>query len=98
MRLVVVLLFVLVVALGFAEGNKLTAKEAHDKMVECEKKCARMPNLLRCQQQCRQFAQVPPAHVKDAKKPVAAKKPTHVQPKMMLLKGRRVTLEMRKKH
>lgn len=79
----------------------MTAKEAHDKVVECEKKCARVPNLLRCQQQCRLAAG--PAHriealhkAHQAKKHIANAEGVH-KPKTMLLKGRRVVLEMRKK-
>jgi hypothetical protein len=92
----------LCVCVGFADANTLTAKEAHDKLVECEKKCARVPNLLRCQQQCRQYAQYQhhsPAQ-SSPKRNAEKNKPVVVQGKpkrTVLLKGRRVTLEMRQR-
>lgn len=38
------------ISLSFGE----TAKEAHDKSVDCAKKCARHPSTLRCELQCEQ--------------------------------------------
>lgn len=94
--------------LAFATGNTLTAKEAHDKMVECEKRCARAANLLRCKHQCNSSLKQqhhPTLKQKHGKKPskkMAEKKhagprQNHHKPKSVLLKGRRVTLEMRQR-
>ena len=37
--------------LGFTQA--LTAKEAHDKTLDCAKKCSRHPSVLRCEMQCK---------------------------------------------
>jgi hypothetical protein len=47
--LVVVVVFGLI---SLSSGE--TAKEAHDKSVDCAKKCARHPSTLRCELQCEQ--------------------------------------------
>jgi hypothetical protein len=48
------------IALSFGE----TAKEAHDKSVDCAKKCARHPSTLRCELQCEQEHQKQQKHLK----------------------------------
>lgn len=99
---VVILLIAILFVLSFGE----TAKEAHDRSVECAKKCARHPSVLRCEMQCKN---PPDAHgPKEAHKArsvgrkirpnkVEAKKvhpTTHNKSnrKMTTIKGRRVYL------
>ena len=49
------LLVVVLVVFGFISlSSGETAKEAHDKSVDCAKKCVRHPSTLRCELQCEQ--------------------------------------------
>lgn len=95
---VVILLIALLFSLSLGE----TAKEAHDRSVECAKKCSRYPSVLRCEMQCKN----PPSN--DQKERSVAKKirpnkieskkphpPAHKNKgnrKVTTIKGRRVYL------
>jgi len=58
-------LFLLVSCLvGFSHAD--TAKEAHDKSMECAKKCSRFPNVLRCEMECQKTVKTIP-HPKGGK-------------------------------
>lgn len=48
----IMLLIAFFCLLGFTQA--LTAKEAHDKTLDCAKKCSRHPSVLRCEMQCKQ--------------------------------------------
>lgn len=47
----IMLLIAFFCLLGFTQA--LTAKEAHDKTLDCAKKCSRHPSVLRCEMQCK---------------------------------------------
>ena len=99
----IMLLIAFFCLLGFTQG--LTAKEAHDKTLDCAKKCSRHPSVLRCEMHCKQEKEVIPkqanhkARSNKNHKVVETKKvhPPLVKqgrtnPRIMTIKGRRVVL------
>jgi hypothetical protein len=92
MRLIlIVALFFGLIALSVGD----TAKEAHDKSVECAKKCSRYPSVLRCEMQCKNPH---PTKEEKTKKTIKSRiRPNKVVPKksrktVTTIKGRRVYL------
>lgn len=51
MRFFLVLVFLFGLLVDFSHGE--TAKEAHDRSVECMKKCAKQPSVIRCELGCK---------------------------------------------
>lgn len=94
--------FILLIAILFSLSFGETAKEAHDRSVECAKKCSRYPSVLRCEMQCKNPTSVDAHESKKTRKirpnKIEAKKPhppAHKNKgnrKVTTIKGRRVYL------
>lgn len=97
--------FILLIAILFSLSLGETAKEAHDRSVECAKKCSRYPSVLRCEMQCknptstdakktrkeRSARKIRPNKV-EAKKPHPPAHKNKSSRKVTTIKGRRVYL------
>lgn len=102
MRFFLVLVFLFGLLVDFSHGE--TAKEAHDRSVECMKKCAKQPSVIRCELGCKkaqagESVVASPHSKKDRVRrkirpsPNQKKEPQHVVPaKATTIKGRRVYL------
>lgn len=91
--------FLVLIALFVVFSRGETAKEAHDKIEVCLKKCAKAPSVIRCQSTCKSSAVVHPQtktktkakaerKIRPSKHPKKANHP----PKVTTIKGRRVYL------